>query len=59
MGLERQEDLCEFEATLVYRTSPGQPRLITQRNPVSKSNNNNNKKKTISQSQENYIGSVQ
>jgi hypothetical protein len=33
---QRQVDLCEFKASLVYKANPGQPRLITQRNPVSK-----------------------
>jgi hypothetical protein len=35
---QRQADLCEFKASLVYKVSPGQP----QKNPVSK------KKKVVS-----------
>jgi hypothetical protein len=33
LGRQRQEDLCEFEASLVYRVSPRTARA-TQRNPV-------------------------
>jgi hypothetical protein len=33
---QRQADLCEFKATLVYRVSSRTARAITQRNPVSK-----------------------
>ena len=33
---QRQEDLCEFEASLVYRVSSMTARAVTQRNPVSK-----------------------
>ena len=29
-------DLCEFKVSLVYKASPGQPELVTQRNPVQK-----------------------
>jgi hypothetical protein len=34
---QRQEDLCELEAIMVYRMSPRTARA-TQRNPVSKQN---------------------
>ena len=46
LGKQRQVDLCEFEASLVYRASSRTARAI-QRNPVSKKQNkaNNNKKK--------------
>ena len=33
---QRQEDLCEFKASLVYRGSSRTARDATQRNPVSK-----------------------
>lgn len=33
---QRQAHLCELEASLAYKVSPGQPGLITQRNPASK-----------------------
>jgi hypothetical protein len=29
-------DLCEFKVSLVYKASPGQPELVTQRNTVFK-----------------------
>jgi hypothetical protein len=35
LGREKQEDLCEFEASLVYRASSRIARA-TQRNPASK-----------------------
>jgi hypothetical protein len=31
---QRQEDLCEFEASLVYKESSRTARTVTQRNPV-------------------------
>ena len=31
---KRQADLCEFEASLVYRVRFGTARAVTQRNPV-------------------------
>jgi hypothetical protein len=33
LGIQRQEDLCEFQASLVYRVNS---RAATQRNPVLK-----------------------
>ena len=39
LGRERQVDLCEFEASLVYRVSSRTVR-DTQRNPVSKETKN-------------------
>ena len=33
---QRQVNLCEFEASLVYRTSSRTAKTVTQRNPVSK-----------------------
>ena len=32
---QRQADLCEFKATLVYRVSSRTARAVTQRNPIS------------------------
>ena len=32
---QRQIDLCEFEASLVYKSTPRIARTVTQRNPVS------------------------
>ena len=40
---QRQVDLCEFKATLVYRVSSKTAR-VTQRNPVSKTLNPNTQK---------------
>ena len=37
-GRQKQVELCEFEASLVYRTSSRTARAVTQRNPVSKQN---------------------
>jgi hypothetical protein len=31
--------LCEFKASLVYKSSPGQPGLVTHRSPLLKSQN--------------------
>ena len=42
LGRQRQVDLSEFEASLVYRVSSRRARAVTQRNPVSK----NKKSKT-------------
>ena len=49
---QRQADLCEFEASLVYRVSSRTARAVSQRNPVSPlphkippDQNNNNKRK--------------
>ena len=42
LGRQRQEDLCEFEASLVYRASSKTARA-TQRNPVSKKQRNKQK----------------
>ena len=33
---QRQIDLCEFEASLVYKSTPRIARTVTQRNPVLK-----------------------
>jgi hypothetical protein len=33
---QRQVDLCEFEANLVYNLRPRTVRVVTQRNPVAK-----------------------
>lgn len=33
---ERQADICEVEARRIYKASPGQPGLFTQRNLVLK-----------------------
>jgi hypothetical protein len=32
LGRQRQEDLCEFEDNLVYRTASSRPAKATQRN---------------------------
>ena len=45
LGRQRQTDLCEFEASLVYRVSFRTARAVTQRNPVLKKTKNNNNKK--------------
>ena len=36
LGRQTQVDLCEFEASLVYRVSFRTARIVIQRNPVSK-----------------------
>jgi hypothetical protein len=36
LGKQRQEGLCEFKASLVYRVSSRSARTVTGRNPVSK-----------------------
>ena len=43
LGTQRQADICEFEASLVYRVSSRAARA-TQRNPVSKTNKQNKTK---------------
>ena len=35
LGRQRKEDLCEFEASLVYRLSSKTARTVKKRNPVS------------------------
>jgi hypothetical protein len=35
---EAEADLCEFKASLIYKSSPGYPGLVPMRNPVSKQN---------------------
>jgi hypothetical protein len=42
---QRQEDLCEFQASLVYRDNSRTAR-ITQRNPVSTNKQISSKKET-------------
>ena len=42
---QRQADLCEFEASLVYRVSLGQLELCYIEKLVSNDNNNNNNNK--------------
>ena len=37
---EKQANLCEFEASLVYRASSRTARVVTQRNSVSKKKKN-------------------
>ena len=46
LGRQRQVDLCQFEASLIYRGSSRTARA-TQRNLVSKNKNNKTKKKSI------------
>ena len=36
LGRQREVDLYEFEAILVYRETSRTPKSVTQRNPVSK-----------------------
>ena len=36
LGRQRQVDLCEFKASLVYKASSRTVRTVTQRNPVLK-----------------------
>jgi hypothetical protein len=36
LGGQRQEDLCDFEASLVYKVSSKIARDVTQRNPILK-----------------------
>ena len=36
LGRQRQIDLCEFEASLVYKASSRTARAVTTKNPVSK-----------------------
>ena len=40
---QRQEDLCEFKASLVYRASSSTARIVKQRNPVLKDKTNKQK----------------
>lgn len=35
---ERQEEHCEFEASLAYKKNPRTARTVTQRKPISKIN---------------------
>jgi hypothetical protein len=42
LGRQRQADLCEFKASLVYTVSSRSTRA-TQRNPVSNKNKSSNK----------------
>jgi hypothetical protein len=46
---QRQDDLCEFEASLVYKQVLGQPELhretLVSKNKTQNNNNNNNNKK--------------
>lgn len=46
LGRQTQVDLFEFEISLFYRASPGQSRLVTPRNPISK------KKKEVQKSKQ-------
>ena len=41
LGGRGKVDLCEFEASLVYRMSSRAARAVTQRNPVSKNKQTN------------------
>ena len=44
LGRQRQVDLCELEASLVYKVSSRTARAVTQRNPVSKEKKKRKKK---------------
>ena len=48
LGRQRQEDLCEFEASLAYRGSSRTARAVTQRNSVLKKPKQNKTKTKIS-----------
>jgi hypothetical protein len=39
---QREADLCEFKASLIYKTSSRTTRAVTHRNAVMKNNKNNN-----------------
>jgi hypothetical protein len=41
LGRQRQADLCEFEASLVWKESPGQPRLCYIEKPYLEKQNKN------------------
>ena len=43
LGRQKQEDLSEFKASLVYRVNSRTARTVTQRNPVTKNPNKINK----------------
>ena len=40
---QRQVDLCEFKASLVYRANSKTVRAVTQKNPISKKTKNKKK----------------
>ena len=40
LGRQRQVDVCEFKASLVYKMGPRTARAVTQGNPVSKNQPN-------------------
>jgi hypothetical protein len=43
LGRQRQEDVCEFETSQVYKVNSRTARAITQRDPVSKQTNKQTK----------------
>ena len=45
LGRQRQADLCEFEASLVYKVSSRTASAVTQRNPVSEHEKKRKEKK--------------
>ena len=45
LGRQRERDLCEFEANLVYKVGSRTVRTVKQRNPVSKNKNKQMKEK--------------
>ena len=45
LGRQKQEDLCEFKISLVYKVSSRTARVVTQRNPVSKKKEKKRKRK--------------
>ena len=47
LGKQRQVDLCEFKASLVYQVSSRIARTVTQRNHVDKAKRKERKKKSI------------
>ena len=46
LGLQRQADLCEFKASLIYKVSFRTTRAIKQRNPVLKQQNKTKQNQT-------------
>ena len=47
LGRQRQENLCEFESSLVYKLSSRTARAVTPRSPVSKTKTKKHKQMFI------------
>ena len=54
LGKQRQADLCEFEASLVYRTSSRTGYKATQRNPVLKNREREREREREKTNDKNY-----